>query len=209
MVFFDNDILLKLYHLGLWNETLTVLECSAEDVRVLPTARHQIPSNRENKQRYDQAFLAEVTKHCSRLTVLSGETSAETKDLLNGFPRFLDSGEVLLFSHAVQSPSARVLTGDRRALLGLAKEPALKEIVHSLRGRVCCLESTILLLFDAGHFELVKRRVVERDPHDQALKAAFGSKHLAEESNVRRTLEGYLGEVEELTGRDWFYRRRP
>jgi hypothetical protein len=108
----------------------------------------------------------------------------------------VDSGEAQILSAALASPSAVVVTGDKRCLSALYQSSATIPLVPKLQGRVLILEQLILEMIGTFGFDDVKARVLNGVYCDTAIRASFGSGLQAGKSNVISTLQSYIRGVD-------------
>jgi len=116
----------------------------------------------------------------------------EMVELLSNAPG-LDPGEVTLFSSA-GAEDVFVLTGDKRALRGLAKITACEEI-KKLHGKFICLEMVILIMLDDHGLEWVREKICPHRDLDRAVLAILGSTCSASEESVREALASYIKDL--------------
>ncbi|MGY4661155.1 hypothetical protein ACVWZ9_001949 [Pseudomonas chlororaphis] len=200
-LFVDNDVILKLAQYGILEHLLKLFPGQDGHVQllVLDSARYKLLPKRNRTELCKseevalriEAFLDIATK----LTL--GDVDIDLLERLNAAPG-IDAGEALLFAAAANGAEGRVLTGDKRALAGLA-EQNFDYIGPLLINKVITLEALI-----QGFVELdytATQHTVRSNPFvDKALTMVFGVSEAASEENVEAGLGSYVGHVRKSLG---------
>ncbi len=197
-LFVDNDVILKLAQYGILKH-LSILFPAAIELIVLDSARYKLlPAKNRLAMCKTEEVASQVQAFLDDAILASSQAfDAEILDRLNGYPG-IDTGEAVLFAAAASADKARVLTGDKRALGGLAglEDPG---ITHALSGKVIMLESLVqgFTQIDAKHTQ----NVVRSNPTvDKALTNVFGVSTPAAADSVLAGLESYKGHVKKTLG---------
>jgi hypothetical protein len=198
--FIDNDILIKLIALDLFEDAITMLEIDRSKLQILPTARYVFASQKEKAKKYSaeiwDAAIA-VVNSCQPIPDLRRDADCMAEiEALQHFRNTIDPGEQQLIVATRTQPNFLLMTGDKRCLRTLREIP--DPIYARLRGRVVCLEQSILLSIQQLGFEIVKQRVVPRQDCDTALNACFGSGDRSIASNVVASLKSYIDDLDRL-----------
>ncbi len=197
----DNDILLKLATLDLFDETLELLNTNYSQVRILGTFKYKFgkPKKRRRGNKSQNYNLEKALEIAGNLTEISNENmnpllhkkilklGVFTED--NG--RKIDEGEATLIAYLneinQQRESGYLLTGDKNCLRGLAT-PEFAEIVEPLKGKILCLEQLILGNIRLHGFDFVKNKVYDYLYCDTNLKCIFGYSQKLPETQVIHSL---------------------
>jgi hypothetical protein len=150
--FHDVDILLKLAACELLDDLTELLAVKAADIRILETAIFKI-RRLGKKGTYPERVISRAIRFCEaheEITTLENTVAAEA---LSALGDGMDAGEVILFASALENPTSRVVTGDKRALRMLGKLGKDHKVVRSLHGRVVCFEELLLRTFEARGFD--------------------------------------------------------
>ena len=200
-LFVDNDVILKLAQYGILEHLLKLFPGQDGHVQVLAldSARYKLLPKRNRTELCKieevalriEAFLDSATK----LTL--GDVDIDLLEQLNAAPG-IDAGEALLFAAAANGAEGRVLTGDKRALAGLAEQNR-NYVGPLLINKVITLEALI-----QGFVELdyaATQHIVRSNPLvDKALTMVFGVSEAASEENVEAGLGSYVGHVRKSLG---------
>lgn len=204
ILFCDNDIVHKLAACNLLDDALSALGVSASDVYVLPTARYKFGVTKDrakSERKYGKEVFRRIRDFLERVNEIDNLCMDELR-LLDDVVD-IDHGEATLISATNVHSEYLLATGDKRCLHSLASNESCSPIADRLRGRAVCLEQVLRKIIEQFGFEHVKKRVVPAvcgEPScDTALRAAFGSGLDAVESNVVRTLDAYVQELQEMT----------
>ncbi|MHC6228174.1 hypothetical protein ACYU03_25955 [Pseudomonas sp. X10] len=199
-LFIDNDVILKLAQYGML-EHLPKLFTRSETIQVLvlDSARYKLlPKQNPLKLCKSEEAAAQI----STLLGLAHKISASEVDLgvleqLNAVPG-IDAGEALLFAAAAADAECVVLTGDKRALIGLS-EHHLEAIAPSLRCKIITLEGLIQGFVELDHSGT--QHAIRSNPAvDKALSMVFGVSTAATEETVQAGLNSYVGHIRKLLG---------
>ncbi len=200
-LFIDNDVILKLAQYGILGNLLELFAGQKEpaDLIVLDSARHKLLPRRNRHELCGTEDVAcQIECFLRTATVLSFDlVDAELLEILNASPG-IDPGEALLFAGAARFEQARVLTGDKRALGGLA---ALKgpEVSESLNGKIIVMEALMQGFANSDHDQV--QDAVRLNPGvDKALTNVFGVSSPASVESVRAGLESYKRLVRKTIG---------
>lgn len=192
----DIDILLKLSCCDLLTPLFEYLDIPIANVYHLNSLSFMLDGNKKIRQKYGDGVdrLQDISNRMSPLTFPIREDDIA---LLNGINN-IDSGEVVLFASDVEE-NYIIATGDKRCLRALANAAQCDGIYTRLRGRVLCLEVSVLLLIRHLGFEAVRAKVTPAIDCDKALQTAFGSGLLSSQENVEIALHSYFSELDHET----------
>lgn len=196
----DNDVILKLAQYGMLDHLPKLFTRSEKiQVSVLDSARYKLlPKQNPLKLCGTEEAAAQI----STLLGLAHKISASNVDLdvleqLNAVPG-IDAGEALLFAAAAADAVSVILTGDKRALIGLS-EHHLETIAPSLRCKIITLEGLIQGFVELDHSGT--QLAIRSNPTvDKALSIVFGVSAAASEESVQAGLNSYVGQVRKLLG---------
>ena len=200
-LFIDNDVVLKLAIYDLLQSLPELFADQAEpvDLIVLDSARYKLlPRRNRHELCGTEEVAARIESFLRQATILSLDVvDLDLFDALNASPG-IDPGEALLFSGAAKFSQARVLTGDKRALGGLATQGCLG-ITEALNGKIIVMEALMQGFADLDHCR-VQKSVRANPKADKALTNAFGVESPASVDSVREGLESYRKIVRKSIG---------
>tara|TARA_Y100001001_G_C7997929_1_gene305306 strand:+ start:452 stop:1093 length:642 start_codon:yes stop_codon:yes gene_type:complete len=200
-LFIDNDVMLKLARYGFLENLLELFTAQTEPVEVivLDSARYKLLPRRNRHQLCGTEEVAcQIECFLKKATVLSFDlVDTELVEILNASPG-IDAGEALLFAGAARFEHARVLTGDKRALDGLAAQGG-PEVTESLGGKVIVMEALMQGFAKLDHNQV--QNAVRANPGvDKALTNIFGVSSPASLDSVHAGLESYKGLIRKTIG---------
>jgi hypothetical protein len=200
--FVDNDIIVKLAALDLFDDALKALGVTYGEVFVLSTAKFKLgvaKNSAKAKARYGELVFDRIAAFVNQVQQVESAPSVEEQALLADVPG-IDPGEAILISAASQNPTSLLATGDKRALSALVAAPKCSPVVVRLDGRFICLEQIVLRTINSLGFQVVLDRVLPGIECDSALRAVFGSGRLAQEPGVRAALKSYVDDLRGKSG---------
>lgn len=200
LVLLDSDAARKLCQYQLLSELAKALQCSFQNLAVLPQLRFQLRlADRQaaiKKLGSEEAF-AQALDLVQNAKAVEVQIEYSNRLLVLDRPD-IDSGEAVLFAALVQHNDAQMISGDKRAFVALSKingEPLL----DTLWVRFMCLEEALLIILDSEDFDQVSTKVRARADVDKALNLAFGRSAAAERASVRSALSSYIGDLKKDT----------
>jgi hypothetical protein len=200
--FVDNDIIVKLAALDLFDDALKALGVTYGEVFVLSTAKYKLgvaKNPAKAKARYGEVVFERIAVFVNQVQEVETAPSVEDQTLLADIPG-IDPGEAILISAASQIPASLLATGDKRALGALVAAPKCAPVIARLEGRFICLEQIVLRTITLLGFQVVLDRVLPGIECDNALRAVFGSGRLAQEPGVRAALKSYVDDLRGKSG---------
>jgi hypothetical protein len=200
-LFVDNDVILKLAQYGLLHRLLELFSArtGTTEIFVLDSAQYKLlPKRGPLELCKTESAAAQITAFLDSATKLTPEAiDLELVEVLNAAPG-IDPGEALLFAGAANSEEGRVLTGDKRALLGLAEQD-LEQISPLLSNKVITLEALIQGFVQLDHH--TTQHCIRTNPRvDKALTNVFGVSIAAAEESIHAGLASYVGHVRKALG---------
>ncbi len=214
----DNDIILKLATISLFDETLKTFNVDYSQVKILFEAIYQfkklenkkknqfnINKNRrynENKIYSNLSEAINIVKKLKHNTLSVDDVDIDTINKLLDFDG-IDAGEARLITYLCNKNKQKnityLLTGDKRCLKALSN-PKLTEIVKPLEKKFWCFEQLILRNIDEYGFDFIKEKVLPFKDCDGALKSVFGSGEYATIKTVQDSLILYIDNLKKETG---------
>lgn len=176
----DNDVVLKSVSYGFLDELIAGLPAGPHVPGLLGTARFVLPKRlqRHVPKQYEQAREA-----LSRvLAVLEAVEPSDAEAALAATLEYeaqrqavaVDAGECQLIAILISRGYHWLLTGDKRALAGLAAMALPSEIsIDSLAGKFMCFEQAILHLVAAQGGAWVRRAICDEPDVDTAMRLCF------------------------------------
>lgn len=195
----DNDIILKLAQCDLLEDLPELLDESASDVFVTPTARYQLLPKKEGKALEkcgSEAVRDRITVFMSKAQVIPEIRGQELLKTLEGIDN-INGGEAMLFAAAVELSNHHLMTGDKKSLCALlSNQHRLPAVYDALRGKVVTFESALLLALKKKGFAVVKQKLLGCPRPDGVLRLV--SKPEMKEPDLVECLSSYTREVGNL-----------
>lgn len=195
MLYVDVDALCKLAHWNTlpllpsltgfaWHEMVTVtsLRFRAQRCREKPDGKifHSIDA------------AADVVSHLERMAI-AGVPNPQLLGELSAIPQ-IDEGEAVLLSLALGDPNGVFLTGDKRALRGLAQH----DICARFAGRILILEQILSQCLAQQGYNWVLENFCPYKHIDKAVASILGSRCDANAQNMEEGIRSYLSEIVRL-----------
>ena len=208
VVFWDNDVILKLSEYNLLDDACNALGVASDQVRVLPSAKHYFL---RMCQKIDKGGAGSYSVAGLERAISFAEQAHAVEDYSNldwlADCDDIDIGEAQLATWAAgTAESALLLTGDKRFLKALARHDAARDVFYRLAGRVVCLEELVKALIEHLGFERVQEAVASSPQCDRALSNVFGSRFDLPESQVLAGLESLVRGITRDVGDNWLKR---
>ncbi len=188
----DNDALLKAAHWDLLDVVPTMVGGTWADTACLPTFPPRV--HRAEAKLFAHASVAKALEVRLALTVQLPDPDVTVLSALQG-ESGIDAGELLLFGALAATPSAVLLTGDKRALRAVA----LTGTLPRYQNRVMCVEQLLSQALDQLGAQSLQARVRRWAPRDQTALAIFGRQGDKSEADLREGLGSYLHSLEAET----------
>lgn len=193
----DNDVLIKLsaYSLPIAEPLLIPRPHTA-----LQTAKYVVPHSLTRlgidagsfDQLFDDLIFIEPTESELRLASRMEDVAAE-----RSLP--VDSGESLIAAMVLEREMEVMVTGDKRAIVGLAKLSTDVPEIAALRGKTLCVEQLFQGIIACRAWDVVRETVCAHKDVDRALTIIFACHSVAPaEQDVR---DGLLSYIHDLAGR--------
>ena len=210
----DNDIVEKLAQLDLLPEAKNLLKAKFGQLMILNTLRYKLCPQRESQRKKRNATVMSRIEDFIKDNISEINCVVDDKDLIDALvtnPEGLDAGEMQLLQTLLKPENEMLMTGDKRFLKAISKFDFLEG--KQINGNMVCLEQIIYFLIKELGFEKIKSKVIqalESDiPIDTALRACFGSRHLAVQETVFESLHNYINDIRKdsgsllSTGEEW------
>ena len=193
----DNDALFKLATYRLLGHLPDILGVTTSAIYVLDSLPYVALSKVE---RYGEEPVQRVLSFVEKTSKL-GECDVDEQlydHLLN--VKDIDPGEALLFAAGAEKRSARVITGDKRALRALCKVDH-RSVLNSLCGCMICLEQMVYRLIVHDDFMVVRECISAARDVDKVIQAiAFSRGPDTPEDTAINALRSYTMNLRESTG---------
>nr|WP_315444913.1 hypothetical protein [uncultured Pseudomonas sp.] len=200
-LFVDNDVILKLAQYEILEHLPKLFSNPDGSIQflVLDSIRYKLLPKRnrlelcktEDAANQIEDFLKSTTK------LKLEDVDFDVLERLNAAPG-VDAGEALLFAAVANESSGRVLTGDKRALAGLA-EQNLGHIGPLFSKKIITLEALIQGFLELDH--AATQEAIRSNPVvDKALTMVFGVSAAASDECVHAGLISYVRHVRSSLG---------
>jgi hypothetical protein len=198
--FIDNDVVLKLCRIGHLADLARCLGKAEASLAVLGSLRFVLGSQigpHDPDRAALESFLSSVeeAEPSEREIMLA----AQLEEAAQRAGHAIDGGESLLFAMAARQ-AARVATGDKRAILGLAALAADLPDCRLLVGAVVTLEWLASALVELHGIEVVRASVCAKPSVDRTLCVCFQcQQHVCTAAEVRAALFSYQNDLASRT----------
>lgn len=189
----DTDMLILLLAANMLEPVAVSLGYVPDQLRRLSAAPHQVRRSR----RFRDAYGAAVLHRIAPLVAAIPEADAPTDlQLLDALDPFMDEGEAQLIALAASHKCALLVSGDKRAMMGLA-ESGVETCIAALKGKIVSLEAVLWTLVVARSG--VEVRSAFKPVLDHATLRVILSEHAV--ADQARCLDGIRGYYDD------FYKR--
>lgn len=172
----DNDVLLKLACFGLLDKFLEALHVAPGNAYVLGAAKFVIRkaidrrvsgTNSQLASAQFENFIAVVNEIEPTYDEITLATEIEEAAIRAGIE--VDSGESLLTAIVIKRSMELLVTGDKRAIIGLEKLISLMPSLDAIKGHVACFEQIMHALASVVGLDELRDRVCAEPKTDKAL----------------------------------------
>lgn len=187
MLLVDSDAFVLFAAAGLLDRVIACLGFHASDVRRLAALSAIL---RRGKKFADltETERAMALLECDRIAPLRESPTADTLQQIAGIGN-IDGGEAALFAMCHDNGSAVLLTGDKKALRGLAG--GAPSFCARLHGRVVCVEQVLARIVGTDGLATVAAALVERCKHHKTLVVCFSEVNRADQRECLQALRAY------------------
>jgi hypothetical protein len=196
----DIDLFCKLANWNMLECLPGLFDCKWNEIASLSTLKFRI----QRELRSENFKLLRTTKIAERaLEIVESmgtlpEPSSELISHLQSVPT-IDPGEAILFAIASKYENANLLTGDKRALMGLHATTHVLNLL-SIDRRIVCLEQVVgAILLEKG-ITWLRTKVCPYKDVDKSISAVMGGKCDADQDTVQEGLYSYVRDVASKTG---------
>jgi len=186
----DTDMLILLAATGLLERVATSLGYTIAQMRRLPAAPHQIQRGRRFRDTYGQDVLQRVAPIIS--TIKEADLPSDL-DLLGALTNLVDPGEAQLMAIAARDRCTLLVSGDKRAIAGLAESNATS-CIQSLQGKIVSLEAVLWSLLSEDSAEDVRKAFAPVLNH-KTLKIVLSEHAVADHSRCRAGVISYYNDL--------------
>jgi len=174
----DNDVILKGILYGLLSDLIGMIPASAADVGVLGAARYVVSARLKKTSRDVEKLLQSLERFLSNVMILEptddeSKLAAELELSAQKINVNLDAGESILCAVVVRRSLDRLVTGDKRAAVAIARLLSSYPGIAAIAGKVVCLEQLFLRLISKADPASVRAAVCENSQVDRALSLCF------------------------------------
>ncbi|NQT20744.1 MAG: hypothetical protein HQ592_13635 [Planctomycetes bacterium] len=148
LLLIDSDIFILLAASGVLERVASLLGFELKNVRRLHPLKRQLTRGGRFLKRYSQEIREAVLDYCDKITPLT-----DRPDDPEVVPKLvsvddIDYGEALLYGLVAEQPSFLLASGDKRAMIALAKAPELCDVSKAVSGRIICFETVLQMLIE-------------------------------------------------------------
>ena len=188
----DTDALCLLFGLDLFEEALSILQVTEEQVAVLQPAASMIRKHKKIRAAWPNAD--QVADRVASLKVLHEPAPDHLVDALTNI-QGIDVGENLLFA-TLAGDNSLLLTGDKKAMKALANR--VPGVAKMCAGRIVCVPQLIDLLVRELGLPAVQGAFLRSGSKDMTLLAVLGSRGDAPQQSFDEGIAQYRRDVESL-----------
>lgn len=195
MMYIDVDALSKLAHWNILPLLPSLLAISWKQMATMSSLRYRVQSAiaKPDGKLFHSIQAAKTAAVCIGNMASCGVPDPNIIAAFSDIPQ-IDAGEAVLFSLLIQDPSARLLTGDKRAVKALARH----SLAQAFEGRIICLEQVIAMAMKVkGHAWILENICPQREI-DKAVAVVLGSRCDAAEIQIVDGLSSYISELTRL-----------
>jgi hypothetical protein len=143
---------------------------------------------------------------CNLVAALTERPRAELLDPLVGCGG-IDPTDAILFAMLAQEPDWWLLTGDKRAMRGLAAEPSVAHIKQMIQGRVSCVETVFDRLVRLNGSQISADAFRPLRNIQNTVAVVFSDGHAADHAGCLAAIQYYIDDLEGDVGTDFFVKR--
>lgn len=198
----DNDVVEKLAQLDLLPEAKKLLAAKFGQLLILETLKYKLCPVKESKRKKRNATVMSRIEDFIKDDIGEIDSVVDDKDLIKALAvnsDGLDAGEMQLLQALFKPENEMLMTDDKRFLKAISQFDFLEEKLKQISGSIICFEQIIYFLIVELGFEQVKSKVIQalesETPIDTALRACFGSRHLAIQEIVVESLNCYINDI--------------
>lgn len=151
----DTDMLILLAATGLLERTAASLGYTIAQVRRLFAVTYQVRKSKRFRDTYGEEVLQRVAQIISTIKEADPPSDSD-HDLLGALTNLVDPGEAQLMAIAARDRCTLLVSGDKRAIAGLAESNATSHI-QSLQGKIVSLEVVLWSLLSNQPAEDVRK----------------------------------------------------
>ncbi|CAE6773593.1 MULTISPECIES: hypothetical protein [Paraburkholderia] len=192
MLYVDVDALCKLAHWNVLPHLPELIGHPWDEIATVTSLRYRTQrciEKPDGKKFHSTDAAASLAAHLELMAPIGMPDSALLAELA-AIPQ-IDEGEAVLLSLALSSPDSKFLTGDKRALRGLAGHDACQKFA----GRIILIEQVLgACLSRKGHAWLLAN-VCPFKQIDRAIAAILGSRCDANLESLKEGFRSYIGEI--------------
>lgn len=200
MLLIDADALSKLSHWDLLGELAGLIGVPINQTATLSSIRHRAAKScrkPDGKLFRDALSAQRAVAYIEQLGTLP-EPDGLLLARLQDIPA-VDPGEAVLFGSLVREPAAILLTGDKRAIVGITNA-APEEVTQALNGRILIVEQVLHALLVAKGIDWLRDHVCPHRALDTAIGIVMGSACDAPSTVVEEGLISYIKDAQSNSG---------
>lgn len=197
MLLIDADALSKLAH---WNLLAEVVHATNAEWSQSATFGSLLHRSRRSIEKPDGKLFRSAEAAGRAVSALKmmlplPEVNASELSWVQGVSA-IDPGEALLIAVARREASARILTGDKRALRALANLE--RSVWMPVAGKVILVEQVLLSCLNRHGIEWLRERVCPAFDFDKTVEIVMGSRCDTPTEAVRDGLTSYIREIRDI-----------
>lgn len=186
----DTDMLILLAATGLLEHVAASLGYPIAQVRRLSAAPHQVRKSKRFRDTYGEGVLQRVEPAIK--TIKEADPPSDL-DLLEDLKNLVDPGEAQLMAIAARDRCTLLVSGDKRAIAGLAESNATSHI-ESLQGKIVSLEAVLWSLLSERPAEDVRETFAPVLNH-KTLKILLSEHMVADQGRCRAGVMSYYNDL--------------
>ena len=205
LLLIDSDVFVALSGSGLLHWAIDLIGFDAANVRRLPALKHQLIRGAPFKRNYPEEVRESALDACNSFQELAIRPEDDSVFQALVSVDQIDYGEALLFGLLWESKHSVLATGDKRALRALGTEPTLKKVRRRLAGRVCCLETILLVLIERYGMREVAQRITPVRDCSKVLRVVFSQGESTPQRTCVEGLEKYVKDLRKDVGANFLW----
>jgi hypothetical protein len=204
LLLIDTDVFVLLAAAGLVGRVAELLGFELTEVRRLHPVERQLTRGRQFRQRFPEP-VREKALFAARTVAPITERPEDDTLLQKLTLTDIDEGEALMIALLAENPSWLLTTGDRRALVSLAKDSALADVRAAVAGRLVPIESVLRKLVTTDGVEAVAAAFAPVRDCDIKLRVIFSEANATNLDSCLEGIDSYLAALKREVGEGLLY----
>lgn len=183
----DTDVVFKLAAFDLFQEALSLLNVSPQDVFILEETRRMCRGSDMMKiyGRQAMARAQAFAQAAGKKAFVIDPQEHQILTLTDG----IHAGEAVLFAATKGHTEFVLVTDDKNSLRALAEDTECRPVFDRLSGKVVCLEQLLLWIVTKYEYEQIRHKLLLAFHCVRALQQTFGASQQSPRGHVEAALQ--------------------